>query len=137
VVGSYAPFLLPVLVGVARYRRGRRIRLGKTRSKNPITGEWGEKVGVEGLVQTAANFATAMFEVGPDGSGLKRTWKTVAAGSLAALLMTVPGIREWATAHAPAAAGIWTLVTAFVLGVEKELKKVLPVEERVNSPQPA
>ena len=59
------------------WRRGRKLRLQKgVFSEKPLTGEVGKTSGLEALVQHVADVRAGAFEVGPDGSGLKRMWKT-------------------------------------------------------------
>lgn len=126
--GVAAPFLYPVLVGFARYQRGRRIRLQQPASVNPIWGNWGQKVGLEGITQLFANVSTAALEVGPDGSGFKRGWKMAAIVSLTlgAGVLAIPAVKEFVIANPQIAAG-FTLITGVLAGLEKELSKVLPV----------
>lgn len=70
-----APFILSWL-------RGRRLRYENMPiNEKPITGSIGRAVGLEAIVQHLANVAAGLFEVGANGSSLKRGWKvTLLAG---------------------------------------------------------
>jgi hypothetical protein len=82
-------FGLPVLF---TWLRGRRIRKENLpQNENPITGRVGLKIGAEAIVQHLANVAAGMFEVGPNGSSLKRGWKTALLGGLGVLLAPEAG----------------------------------------------
>ena len=116
-------------------RKGRESRLGKVPvSTNPVTGWLGSKVGIEGIVQGAANVAHFIFERGPDGSLLKRGWKGVVSVALPALLLFIPGVRDWLLAHATDVQDMVTRLIAYlgmgtvtVLAAEKGLSAVKPV----------
>ena len=116
-------------------RKGREGRLGKVPvSTNPITGWLGSKVGIEGLIQGAANVAHFIFERGPDGSWLKRGWKGAVSVALPALLLFIPGVRDWLLAHATDVQDMVTRLIAYlgtgtvtVLASEKGLSAVKPV----------
>ena len=116
-------------------RKGRESRLGKVPvSTNPVTGWLGSKVGIEGIVQGAANVTHFIFERGPDGSLLKRGWKGVVSVALPALLLFIPGVRDWLLAHATDVQDMVTRLIAYlgtgtvtVLAAEKGLSAVKPV----------
>lgn len=75
-----APFLFAWL-------RGRRLRAENLpTNEKPVTGNLGLAVGAEAIVQHLANVAAGLFEVGPNGSALKRGWKTAVLGGLAVIL---------------------------------------------------
>lgn len=134
-VGPLAPFFAPLLVGIARINRGRRIRKGLPHHPNPITGNLGKNLGVESVVQGLATFRTAMMELGPDDSGLKRAWKMGAASLLAigTVALTIPSFREYVVAN-PVIAGIVALISAVFGWLDKDLKKVLPLVEEPTPP---
>lgn len=128
VIGPYAGFLGPLLVGVFGWQRGRRIRKGKPSSDNPITGFLGQKAGIEAVIQQLVNVVQGLYEVGPDGSGIKRAWKTglntllaVGAGS-----MLVPDVARFVASNPNIIVGLSTLSALFA-GLEKEASKVLTV----------
>ena len=116
-------------------RKGQEARLGHvTVSTNPITGWLGSKVGLEGVVQGAANVAHFIFERGPDGTLFKRGWKGVVSFAIPALLLLVPGVRDWLLAHTTDVQDIVTRLIAYlgtgtvaVLAAEKGLSAVKPV----------
>ncbi|MBI3319743.1 MAG: hypothetical protein HYZ89_04065 [Candidatus Omnitrophica bacterium] len=116
-------------------RKGREARLGHVPvSTNPITGWLGSKVGLEGVVQGAANITHFIFERGPDGTLVKRGWKGVVSFAIPALLLLVPGVRDWLLAHATDVQDLVTRLIAYlgtgtvtVLAAEKGLSAVKPV----------
>ncbi len=96
-------------------RKGQEARLGHVPvSTNPITGWLGSKVGLEGIVQGAANIAHFIFERGPDGTLFKRGWKGLVSFAIPALLLLVPGVRDWLLAHATDVQDIVTRVIAYL-----------------------
>lgn len=128
VVGGYAPLIGGLLAGIATWRRGRRIRKSQSISMNPITGHWGSSIGLEGLVQNLSNIITGIFEVGKEGSGLKRGWKVglSTALSIGAGALTIPAVQDFVVSNPNIAATIVGLSALFG-GLEKEVSKVLPV----------
>lgn len=137
VVGPFAPILAPILGTVFLWSRGRRIRKGKPTSSNPITGYFGSKVGLESFVQNISNVFTGAFELGPDGSMLKRGWKAGLAtlGGIIATALTVPDVQALVVAHPEYAAAL-TVISGFIAGVEKETSKVLPLSSPAITPNP-
>ena len=115
------------------FRRGRRIRKGLPTSVNPITGTLGAKIGVEAGIQGLSTLATGIFDVGAPGSGLKRGWKVLVAAAIPGLLLMVPAVKDLIAQNAEVLAGYMGIVTALVLGIEKELKRVLPVKQEASS----
>lgn len=76
----YANFASPAILFFGPYiftwLRGRRIRQQNLEPHpNPITGNLGKSIGAEALIQHFANVAAGIFEVGPQGSVIKRGWK--------------------------------------------------------------
>jgi hypothetical protein len=133
VVGPYAPILGPLLAGFFLTKRGRRIRKGVAPSPNPITGAFGPKIGfgslnLENIVQVATDIFKGAFEVGPDGSAVKRGWKTVMSIGLGLLggAFLIPGVKELVLSNPQAVGGI-TLLAGFFSGIEKKLQDVKPV----------
>jgi len=128
VVGGYAPLLGGLLAAFATWKRGRRIRKGKAVSPNPITGHWGQSIGIESLVQNLSQIITGAFEVGADGSGLKRGWKVglSTALSLGAGAVMIPAVQDFIIKTPSIAAAIIGLSALFG-GLEKEVSKVLPL----------
>ncbi len=114
-----------VLTAIGTWRRGRKIRQGQPTSANPITGNFGAKVGLEAIVQNIANISQGAFEVGPEGSGLRRAWKVLLTGAVAAV--SIPAVQE-AIAQHPTQMGTALAVVAGLAALEKELSKVLPVK---------
>jgi len=148
-VNMAAPVLMVGLPFVFTWLRGRRIRKESLPvNANPITGAFGKSLGVEAVVQNLANVAAGMFEVGPNGSALKRGWKTALLGGLGVFLapeashlisQVIPVLQsnppEW-LAHL--FNGTALAVTIGGLGMaEKWLSKVEPIRANViASPQP-
>lgn len=121
------------------WRRGRRIRLAQAPSVHPITGTIGKTTGIEGLIQHLADLRAGLFEVGPEGSGLKRSWKMALIGTLAtsiapSLIPLVHGVATQITANPPE----WLNGVPLVLAIsglgylEKQLSKVLPLVNSSN-----
>lgn len=98
-VGPFVPLALPFLVTFFTWKRGRRIRKGLLPSTHPVTGYAGASLKLEPLVQFLADLQAGAFEVGKDGSTLKRFWKVGLAGVLAAVIFSVHGVREFVTAN--------------------------------------
>lgn len=128
VVGPFAPLLAPVLGTLFLWHRGRKIRKGKPTSTNPITGAFGNQVGLEAFVQHLSNVFAGLFEIGPDGSVLKRGWKVGLStlGSIAAAALAIPDVQALVVAHPEYVAAL-TAISGFIGGVEKEASKVLPL----------
>jgi len=116
-------------------RKGREGRLGKVPvSTNPITGWLGSKIGVEGVMQGAANVAHFIFERGAEGTPIRRGWKGLVSFAIPALLLLVPSVRDWLLAHTTDVQDIVTRLVAYlgtgtvaVLAAEKGLSAVKPV----------
>jgi len=138
-VGTFYPPatapILALLTAFGTWRRGRRIRKELPVSANPITGTWGNQLGLESVVQNVSSMVTGLFEVGPAGSGLRRGWKVVLATGIASLALPlafqVPWVANLVATHSGALVGILGVLTALVAGAEKELSKVLPVKPEV------
>lgn len=136
VVGTvYPPAAGPALMlltAFATWKRGRRIRKGLPVSAQPITGHWGSQLGLEKVVQTLSSAVAGLFEVGPEGSGLRRGWKVLLATGIASvglpLALKAPGVAALVASHSEALVGILGLLAAIVAGLEKELSRVLPVQ---------
>lgn len=129
-VKPVAGVLVSLLALVGAWRRGRKIRLQQPASANPITGNWGKNIGVEKIVQVVTTAIRGATEVGPEGSGWRRAWKTILAGGTAAigLAATFPGFRELVTSN-PTEFGTFVSLAALLGALEKEVSKVLPVKE--------
>lgn len=128
VVGPFAGTIATVLTGMFTWRRGRRLRKGMPTNSKPITGAFGGKIGLEGLVQTLSDLSKGVFEVGGDNSSLKRGWKVflAAALGLGATAAAVPSVGTLLAAHPEAAVAVTGLAGLFG-GLEKALSKVEPV----------
>lgn len=128
VVGGFAPLIGTVLAGLATWQRGRRIRKGKPQSQNPITGWIGDQAGLETLVQNAANVVTGLFEVGKEGSALKRAWKVglTTTLSLGTGALAIPAVRDFVV-HNPSIAAVIVGLSSLFGGLEKAVSNVLPV----------
>ena len=137
VVGGFAPIIGTALAGLATWQRGRRIRKGKPSSQNPITGWMGNATGAETIVQSLANVVTGLFEVGKDGSAMKRAWKMglTTALSIGAGALTIPAVRDFVVQHPVIVAGI-TGLSALFGGLEKAVSTVLPVAPDAHPTQP-
>lgn len=109
-------------------RRGKKIRLAKQpESVNPITGNFGESIGLESIVQNAADAFTGVFDVGADGSAAKRGWKMALIGGLVTVAIpAIDGLIAHITTNPPA--GLNPLIVAGLAALEKWLSKVLPVK---------
>lgn len=137
-VGPFMPVITPIIAGLFAWTRGRRIRKTKGTSTKPITGALGASLGVgsvniENAVQTVTDVFHGAYEVGADGSALKRGWKTALSIILTivggALLM--PSIRDFVVHHGDILAVI-TFGSAVFSGLEKKLQDVLPVVPAVK-----
>lgn len=142
-ITAVAPFLTPFngliatgLSGIFAWKRGNRIRAGKPVSTNPITGYFGNKIGAESLVQNMSNIVTGVFELGANGSPLKRAWKSglTALLALAGVSMAFPQAQAFLMGNPAIIAAIGGLSALFG-GLEKTISGVLPVKP--NSEQPA
>lgn len=74
-VNLSSPLVLFLGTYVFGLLRGRRIRAAKPINVNPVTGSLGRSLGLEAVVQHFADIAAGLFEIGPNGSSLKRGWK--------------------------------------------------------------
>lgn len=117
-------------------RRGARIRKAGGLSTEPVTGWAGKVTGVEQVVQVASNVVRGIFEVGPEGSTVKRAWKAGLATAMASGLLLVPGVNDWVAVHSgsigelmAALAVVLGAGTAGILGTEKALSVIKPVTE--------
>lgn len=129
------PFRNPVAAGalslltiVGTWQRGRRERKGQPVSVNPITGPWGNSLGLEFILQNVINVVRGASEVGAEGSGARRAWKvglSLVGGATVASL-GIPAVKEFITQNPQAFLEFGAIVAALA-GVEKELSKVLPV----------
>lgn len=137
VVGPFASVLAPVLGTFFLWNRGRRIRKEKPHSTNPITGFFGNKIGLESFVQHLSNIFAGLYEVGPDGSVIKRGWKVGLStlGSIAAAALTIPDVQALVIAHPEYVAAL-TAVSGFLGGIEKETSKVLPLVPGITPTTP-
>lgn len=123
--------------------RGRRIRKQTLPAHpNPITGAIGKNLGIESIVQHLANVAAGLFEVGPNGSELKRGWKgalltavgLVLAPEAGHIISTylIPALQnnppEWLAQLFNGSALM--AVVGILAAAEKWLSKVQPVEEK-------
>lgn len=134
VVGNYAGMLAPFLVGFFTWKRGRRIRKGKLpTSTNNVTGWVGEvgigKVKVENIVQIATDAIQGIYEVGKDGSAVKRGWKFFVTGLITLFggALLIPAVREFVLSNTAILMGLNT-VGALVAGLEKKIQEIRPVE---------
>lgn len=81
------PVILLLGPYIFTWLRGRRIRLENlAENPNPITGKLGKNIGAEALIQHIANVAAGLFEVGPNGSVIKRGWKAMIVTGIGVLL---------------------------------------------------
>lgn len=124
-----AAILFPYLAFAWHGHRFRKQNLNA--SDRPITGAVGQAVRLEAIVQHLADVTAGLFEVGPQGSVLKRGWKMAILTGLAALItpeihQLIPALQ----AHHPGWMDgmVLSLVVGGLSAVEKALSKVLPVE---------
>ena len=129
VVGNYSGVLLPILVGFFTWRRGRKIRFGRG-DELPVTGLLGNKIGIgkfniENIVRLITDTVHGAFEIGADGSAVKRTWKVWLSIILASIsgALFIPGVREFLTANVKSVAIISFLAGLFG-GIEKKLQSI-------------
>lgn len=128
VVGPITPFVpqataaVGVLAALFTVRRGRRLRKEKPISEHPITGNFH----TEWFVQRFSEFAAGMFEVGPDGSAVKRGWKVALATVLATTVVQLPQVQAFVGDVTAAQAVAIAVFSALIAAVEKKLSIVLP-----------
>lgn len=129
IVGNYSRFLLPVLVGFLTWKRGRRIREGRG-IETSITGNLGTSIAIgkfnlEGLVKIATDTIHGAFEIGKDGSAVKRTWKVwlslILAGISGALF--IPGVKEFLSTNLKSVA-IISFMAGLFGGLEKKIQSL-------------
>ena len=123
-VVPFIPVPLQPLAGIATlavtafltWKRGRTIRLGKTPTLAPET-NW-----IAGTLTAVGDVFKGIYEVGPDGSALKRTWKTAISTviGLVGVAVTVPAAKAFILGH-PDIVGLLTVVSSTLAGIEKEL----------------
>lgn len=113
--------------------RGRRLRKGLPYSPMPATGFLGKFSGLEAVVQETSNMIRGAFEVGADNSAWKRAWKVGLASvlGLASIASTNADFQTYLLAHPDVGASIAGLAALFG-GIEKQLSKVLPVNEETK-----
>jgi len=116
-------------------RRGAKLRAAAEGSDRPISGWLGQVTHLEQLIQTLANLAAGVFEIGPDGSVRKRSWKAIAGFAIPALALMVPGVRDWVTVNADSVTEVVSAVLAYLgigtigtLTAEKALSVVKPLK---------
>ena len=130
-----------ILTVFLTWQRGRRIRKNQPPSTNNYLGVIGNLgiggMKLEGLLQFVTTAIRGVYEVGPDGSGVKRGWKVIVSLILALLTgsITIPAVREFVL-HQPQIVGIVTLLSGLFAGIEKELSKALPVKPTTPSTPP-
>lgn len=126
------PIVLAALTVFGSWKRGKRINAGIPSSSNPITNYWGIPGVLEKPIQNLSTVVRGLFEVGPEGSGLRRGWKVMVAGGLAALLLPIllelPGVDRLIASHSELIGLILTAGTALIAGLEKKLSTVLPLK---------
>ena len=124
IVGNYTGVLLPILVGFLTWKRGKKIRTEKI-GENPIAGTLGVKVGIgnlnlENLIKLVTDTIHGAFEVGADGSAIKRVWKVwlsiILASASGALF--IPGVKEFLLAN-----GKSVVIISFFAGLFGGLEK--------------
>lgn len=125
--GVAAPFAVPVLGWIFAWRRGAKIRKQQPASANPITGQLGNALGAETIIQHIADVRAGVIDVGAPESSTRRTWKGIVIGALG--IAASSGLQHIAgQAPSDVQPAIWALVSAVILGAEKWLQKVLPVQ---------
>ena len=121
-VGPVVPYAIIGLTGLFTWRRGRRLRKNLPTSKNPITGNFT----TEWFVQRLAEVSKGIFEVGPEGSSLKRGWKVALATGLAGLIVQLPALQPMTGDLDLITAIVMALVSGGIAALEKGLSIVLP-----------
>jgi len=132
VVGNYAGFLLPVLVGFFTWKRGKKIRVANNgTTATPAIGILSSvgvgKVNLESVFQIVTDVVQGAFEVGSDGSAVKRGWK-MGLSVLLAIVSTAlvsPTVKDLILQHPQVLATI-TGLSALFGGLEKKLSTVSP-----------
>jgi hypothetical protein len=77
------------------------------------------------LVQRGSDIFAGLFEVGPDGSSLKRGWKVVLATSIAGGIVAIPAINQYANNEFVLGALI-AVISGLIAAIEKKFSIVLP-----------
>jgi len=121
-----------ILVFFLTLRRGRRIRKNLPVSDNPFTGFLGSITGIESVVQQIANVRSGLFDVGPNGSPIKRGWKMSVILLLAAvvtpLVSGIPAVSGFLATHGSLAIGVTGVLAVIIASFEKAISKALPVK---------
>lgn len=133
-VGGFAP-AVGFIVGIfLTYVRGRKIRLAQATSTVPATGFIGNAAGIEQIVQKLSSVVAGLFEVGPDGSPIKRGWKsalTTAVGLVGVALM-FPSVQSYLIQN-PQVPAVITAISGVFGAVEKQLSVIKPVVSESSS----
>jgi hypothetical protein len=127
VAGNYAGVLLPILAGFLTWKRGKRIRTAKIGDR-VISGSLGATVGIgsfnlENLIKLVSDTIHGAFEIGADGSAIKRTWKIWLSIILASVsgALFIPGVKEFVLSNAKSLTAISFLAGLFG-GLEKKIQ---------------
>lgn len=129
VVGNYSGALLPVLVGFFTWRRGRDKRLGRPSGLTPITGSLSTlgfgSFNLENIVKIATDTVHGAFEIGADGSAIKRSWKVFLSIALALTsgALFIPGVKEFVLSNTKVLA-IVSVLASFFGGAEKKIQSL-------------
>lgn len=129
IAGNYAGVLLPVLIGFLTWKRGKRIRTAQV-GNVPITGALGTKVGLgnfnlENTIRIVTDTIHGAFEVGKDGSAVKRSWKIWLSIILASVsgALFIPGVKEFLISNAKSV-GIISFLAGLFGGIEKKIQGI-------------
>lgn len=130
-----------VMLGLfAAYRlneRGRSIKAGKIgTSPVPVSGWLGQATRLEPVIQAISNVFAGAYEVGPDGSVKKRSWKVLLSLAAPAALLAVPQVRDFVMGNAETINEVIAQLSLYLgggavvlLGAEKGLSAVKPMPE--------
>lgn len=135
IVGNYSGVLLPVLIGFFTWKRGKKLRSGEGTTTEPISGIFGSKIGIgafnlENGFQLVTDIFKGLYEIGPDGSGLKRSWKILVSIVLAIFssMLLIPQAKDFIFNNGTVISVIGFL-SAVLGGIEKKLQEVKPLEK--------
>ncbi len=124
------PFLSPLLLGLVRFRLGKRLHKAKAPSVTPIWGNIGQVTQLENLTHGLEQFRAGMLELGADGSATKRGYKVgiITALSIGAMATAFPDFMTMIQGHLQPFLAM-PFVAGLLAGVEKKLSTVKPLAE--------
>lgn len=114
--GALAMVASFVLGKIYEVQRGKSIVKGTPATASPVNP----------IVKAVAGISSAVFEIGADGSAVKRSWKAMASGLLAYGLTLIPMIHAWAATNNTKFGATLLTLSALILGAEKALSNAAP-----------